>query len=64
MGLHAALLLLVVAKSLVTLLWPPVFALGCIELVRHQFMPGSRSAWIIPVQALLLLLDDLFMGSL
>ena len=41
-----SLLLLVVAPFVVTLVWPPVFALECIELVRYQFMPGSRSTWI------------------
>ena len=31
--------------------------------VRHSFIPGSWSAWIAPVQALLLLLDDVLVGT-
>ena len=35
---------------------------GC-NAVRYLFIPGSWSAWIAPVQALLLLLDDVLVGS-
>ena len=50
------------------LLWSPLLVAYCTWrglqcVVRHSFIPGSWSAWIAPVQALLLLLDDVLVGS-
>ena len=50
------------------LLWSPPLVAYCTwrglqGAVRHSFTPGSWSAWIAPVQALLLLLDDVLVGT-
>ena len=50
------------------LLWSPLLVAYCTWrglqcAVRHSFIPGSWSAWIVPVQALLLLLDDVLVGT-
>ena len=48
--------------------WSPLLVAYCTWrglrcAVWHSFIPGSWSAWIAPVQALLLLLDDVLVGA-
>ena len=61
MGLHAEVL--PSCTSVVELGVATCFCIGMHCAVYHSFIPGSWSAWIASVQALLLFLDDVPMGS-